>query len=171
MGDVSNFRQSVACAWTCCGGLSVGCPWIICIDSVDSPTVERLGHRTPMPSLAFLSFSMRTGYYAGYVASAFTFGRFGSGYPLGYLTDSMGRKPIIVSGLFSVMLFSLAFGLSPTFGFAVGSRFVRRATPSFCVFLLGSGCFFFLGLLLLLFLFSFLLRLWLWSLPCSRSRS
>lgn len=63
-----------------------------------------------------------TGYYAGYVASAFTFGRFVSGYPLGHLTDTMGRKPIMIGGLLSIALFSLAFGLSPTFGFAVGSR-------------------------------------------------
>ncbi|CAN0415628.1 unnamed protein product, partial [Ascophyllum nodosum] len=33
------------------------------------------------------------GFYAGYVASAFTFGRLVSGYAIGYLSDKIGRKP------------------------------------------------------------------------------
>ena len=67
---------------------------------------------------------MQIGFYAGYVASAFTFGRFVSGYPLGQVTDAVGRKPVIISGLLSIMVFSLTFGLSPTFGFAITTRFV-----------------------------------------------
>ena len=68
---------------------------------------------------------MQIGFYAGYVASAFTFGRFVSGYPLGQVTDAVGRKPVIIAGLLSIMVFSLTFGLSPTFGFAITTRFVE----------------------------------------------
>lgn len=62
------------------------------------------------------------GFYAGYVASAYAFGRFVGGYATGRVADSIGRKPVIIGGLLSIMVFSLAFGLSPTFSFAVASR-------------------------------------------------
>ncbi|CAM9485595.1 unnamed protein product, partial [Laminaria digitata] len=71
---------------------------------------------------------MQTGFYAGYVASAFTFGRFVSSYPLGKVADSVGRKPVMIAGLLSIMVFSMAFGLSPTFGFAITTRFVLGLT-------------------------------------------
>ena len=95
-----------------------------------------------LPSLVFLP-PTPTGYYAGYVASAFTFGRFLSGYALGHVTDAVGRKPIIVSGLFSIMVLSVAFALSPTFGFAVGSRCVKgfiRFLDAVLVFDFGLLC-------------------------------
>lgn len=72
---------------------------------------------------------MQAGFYAGYVASAFTFGRFVSSYALGHVTDSVGRKPVIIGGLISIMVFSLAFGLSPTFEFAVSSRYRQGLNP------------------------------------------
>lgn len=56
------------------------------------------------------------------MASAYAFGRFVSGYATGRVADSIGRKPVIIGGLLSIMVFSLAFGLSPTFGFAVACR-------------------------------------------------
>lgn len=70
-----------------------------------------------------LFFSCATsGFYAGFIASAFTFGRFLAGYPLGYAADVVGRKPVIVSGLVSIIVFSLAFGFSPTLTWAILSR-------------------------------------------------
>lgn len=68
---------------------------------------------------------MQSGNYVGYIASSFTFGRFVGSYALGHLTDSIGRKPVIVVGLLSMTVFSLAFALSPTFGFALLSRCVQ----------------------------------------------
>lgn len=62
------------------------------------------------------------GFYAGYIASAFTFGRFVSGYAMGYISDKVGRKPVIVLGLLSIMIFSLAFGVSESFAWAISSR-------------------------------------------------
>lgn len=67
-----------------------------------------------------------TGFYAGYMASAFTLGRFLSGYAWGYFTDSVGRKPTIVLGLLSMATFSLAFGLSTSYTWALSFRCVRR---------------------------------------------
>lgn len=46
-------------------------------------------------------------------------------YALGHISDSIGRKPVIVAGLLSMVVFPLAFALSPTFGFALLSRCVQ----------------------------------------------
>lgn len=71
----------------------------------------------------------KTGFYAGYLGSAYMLGRFVGGYPLGRVADFFGRKPVVVSGLLSIALFSTTFGLSSTFGAAVASRFVKRIQP------------------------------------------
>lgn len=74
------------------------------------------------------------GYYAGYVASAFTFGRLLSGYAWGYVADSWGRKPVVIIGLASIAVLSTAFGLSESFASAVACRcvlYVRYFTPLF----------------------------------------
>eukprot|EP00904_Undaria_pinnatifida_P012601 jgi/Undpi1/8471/HiC_scaffold_25.g10938.m1 len=68
------------------------------------------------------------GFYAGYIASAFTFGRFVGGYATGHMTDHVGRKPVIVGGLASIMVCSLAFGLAPTYNFAIASRLILGLT-------------------------------------------
>ena len=62
------------------------------------------------------------GYYAGYVASAFTFGRFLSGYVWGYFTDYFGRKPVIISVLFCMAAFSVGFGFSTSYSWALWWR-------------------------------------------------
>lgn len=83
-------------------------------------TADALSH-----SLSYLLFTRsreRTGYYAGYVASSFTFGRILSGYLWGHFTDSFGRKPTVVVGLLSMQIFSLAFGLSTSYAQALSSR-------------------------------------------------
>ncbi|CAM9990827.1 unnamed protein product, partial [Ectocarpus fasciculatus] len=72
--------------------------------------------------------SSTQGYYAGFVASAFTFGRFLTGYAWGHVTDSAGRKPVIVAGLLSTITFSLTFGLSTSYAWAVSSRFILGVT-------------------------------------------
>ncbi|CAM9145508.1 unnamed protein product, partial [Hapterophycus canaliculatus] len=69
-----------------------------------------------------------TGFYAGYVASSFTFGRFVSGYLWGYFIDSVGRKPTIIIGLLSIAIFSTSFGMSPTYSWALSSRLVLGLT-------------------------------------------
>ncbi|CAM9645936.1 unnamed protein product [Ectocarpus fasciculatus] len=68
------------------------------------------------------------GFYAGYVASAFTFGRFLSGYFWGFVTDRLGRKPVIIIGLLSMTTFSVLFGTSRTYTMAIASRFILGLT-------------------------------------------
>ncbi|CBN79752.1 conserved unknown protein [Ectocarpus siliculosus] len=65
-----------------------------------------------------------SGFYAGYVASAYMLGHFLSGYLWGYASDSVGRKPVILVGLLAVAVLSLTFGLSTTYELAISSRFV-----------------------------------------------
>ncbi|CBN75080.1 conserved unknown protein [Ectocarpus siliculosus] len=64
------------------------------------------------------------GYYAGYVSSAFMVGRVGSSYFWGRFADSHGRLPVIYAGLTSMVVLSIAFGLSTSFLWALGCRFL-----------------------------------------------
>ena len=50
------------------------------------------------------------GYYAGFIVSAFMIGRLVSSLPLGVLSDVYGRRPVVVLGLLSCILFQIAFG-------------------------------------------------------------
>ena len=75
---------------------------------------------------------VRAGYYAGYVASAFMFGRLISGYAIGCWSDKVGRKPVIVLSLLSIMIFSVAFGFSKTLSWAIGTRCeIQTRLPSY----------------------------------------
>ncbi|CAM9819743.1 unnamed protein product [Hapterophycus canaliculatus] len=78
-------------------------------------------------SLLELKSTNEAGFYAGYVASAFTLGRFLSGYFWGYILDPIGRKPVIVVGLFATAVLSLVFGMSSAYSVAVASRFILGA--------------------------------------------
>ncbi|PON89738.1 Major facilitator, partial [Trema orientale] len=69
------------------------------------------------------------GYYAGFVGSSFMFGRFLTSFLWGILADRYGRKPVIIFGTFSVVIFSSLFGLSTNIWMAVSMRL-----------LLGSCC-------------------------------
>ncbi|CAM9674916.1 unnamed protein product [Ectocarpus sp. 6 AP-2014] len=68
------------------------------------------------------------GFYAGYVASSFTFGRFLSGYFWGFVTDRLGRKPVIIMGLLSMITFSVLFGISRSYTMAITTRLVLGLT-------------------------------------------
>ncbi|KAK1277896.1 putative peptide/nitrate transporter [Acorus gramineus] len=64
------------------------------------------------------------GYYAGYVGSAFMFGRALTSIIWGVIADRYGRKPVIVIGTVSVILFNTLFGLSTNFWMALWMRFL-----------------------------------------------
>ncbi|CAN0234961.1 unnamed protein product, partial [Ectocarpus sp. 4 AP-2014] len=70
---------------------------------------------TLVKTLLKLETTNEVGFYAGYVASSFTFGRFLSGYVWGSATDIIGRKPVIIIGLLSITIFSMIFGMSETY--------------------------------------------------------
>ena len=67
------------------------------------------------------------GFWAGYVMSSFMAGRIVSSYPLGIISDKVGRRPVVELGLWSCVIFQLGFGLSPTFSFALTMRFLMGA--------------------------------------------
>ncbi|KAJ6925235.1 hypothetical protein NC652_018239 [Populus alba x Populus x berolinensis] len=64
------------------------------------------------------------GYYAGYVGSAFMFGRALTSVPWGMIADRYGRKPVIMFGTISVVIFNTLFGFSTNFWMAVSTRFL-----------------------------------------------
>ena len=69
------------------------------------------------------------GFFAGFVISAFMLGRIVGSFPLGTLSDTWGRRPVIEIGLLvSCIGFQSAFGLSPTFGSALLFRFLMGVT-------------------------------------------
>jgi MFS family permease len=63
------------------------------------------------------------GTYAGILSSSFMIGRAFSSYAWGKLADIYGRKLVLIISLVNSALFSIAFGFSPTFSWAIGSRF------------------------------------------------
>ncbi|KAI3908061.1 hypothetical protein MKW98_003706 [Papaver atlanticum] len=64
------------------------------------------------------------GYYAGYVGSAYMFGRVLTSIFWGAVADRYGRKPVIMFGTFSVVIFNTLFGLSTNFWMAITTRFL-----------------------------------------------
>eukprot|EP00262_Sarcandra_glabra_P002348 TRINITY_DN1262_c0_g1_i6.p1 TRINITY_DN1262_c0_g1~~TRINITY_DN1262_c0_g1_i6.p1 ORF type:complete len:492 (+),score=55.64 TRINITY_DN1262_c0_g1_i6:97-1572(+) len=64
------------------------------------------------------------GYYAGFVGSAFMVGRALTSIFWGVVADRYGRKPVIIIGVVSVIIFNTVFGLSINFWMAVSSRFL-----------------------------------------------
>ncbi|XP_024031134.1 protein ZINC INDUCED FACILITATOR-LIKE 1 [Morus notabilis] len=64
------------------------------------------------------------GFYAGFVGSAFMFGRFLTSILWGMIADRYGRKPVIMFGTLAVVIFNTLFGLSTNFWMAVSMRFL-----------------------------------------------
>nr|XP_007133368.1 hypothetical protein PHAVU_011G173400g [Phaseolus vulgaris]ESW05362.1 hypothetical protein PHAVU_011G173400g [Phaseolus vulgaris] len=62
--------------------------------------------------------------YAGYVGSAFMFGRCLTSLFWGTIADRIGRKPVIIIAIISVIIFNTLFGLSTSFWMAVIVRFL-----------------------------------------------
>jgi MFS family permease len=60
--------------------------------------------------------------YAGMVTSAFAFAEFSSGVPWGRLSDRIGRKPVLLTGLAGTALSMLVFGFAPNLPVALLAR-------------------------------------------------
>jgi MFS family permease len=60
--------------------------------------------------------------YAGMVTSAFAFAEFSSGVPWGRLSDKIGRKPVLLTGLAGTALSMLIFGFAPNLPIALLAR-------------------------------------------------
>ncbi|KAI0192485.1 MFS general substrate transporter [Astrocystis sublimbata] len=64
----------------------------------------------------------RISFYAGLVTSAFTFAEFSTGLLWGRLSDKIGRKPVILTGLAGTALSVLVFGFAPNLTVALLAR-------------------------------------------------
>ena len=73
------------------------------------------------------------GGYAGTLASSFMFGRIASSFGLGRISDRYGRVVVIKASLLLSAVFSILFGLSPTFYMAL----VWRCILGFCNGIIG----------------------------------
>ncbi|KAI9314036.1 major facilitator superfamily domain-containing protein [Dichotomocladium elegans] len=62
------------------------------------------------------------GYYAGLVTSSFAIAQLVSAIPWGMLSDTMGRRPVILAGTFGTMVNILLFGLSKSLAWALLAR-------------------------------------------------
>jgi MFS family permease len=60
--------------------------------------------------------------YAGMVTSAFTLAEFATGIMWGRLSDKIGRKPVILTGLIGTALSVLIFGFAPSLPIALFAR-------------------------------------------------
>ncbi|GKT48662.1 uncharacterized protein ColSpa_08843 [Colletotrichum spaethianum] len=60
--------------------------------------------------------------YAGMVTSAFTLAEFSTGVMWGRLSDKVGRKPVLLMGLFGTAISSLVFGFAPNLPVALFAR-------------------------------------------------
>ncbi|KAK7256928.1 hypothetical protein RIF29_30530 [Crotalaria pallida] len=64
------------------------------------------------------------GSYAGYVGSAYMLGRTLTSLLWGMIADRYGRKPVMIIGIISVVIFNTLFGISTSFWMAVIMRFL-----------------------------------------------
>ncbi|TGJ83004.1 hypothetical protein E0Z10_g5761 [Xylaria hypoxylon] len=64
----------------------------------------------------------RISFYAGMVTSAFTFAEFSTGLLWGRLSDKIGRKPVLLTGLAGTALSVLVFGFAPNIKVALLAR-------------------------------------------------
>ncbi|PAN15901.1 hypothetical protein PAHAL_3G018700 [Panicum hallii] len=67
------------------------------------------------------------GFYAGFVGASFMFGRSLTSTAWGIAADRIGRKPVVMFGIFSVVVFNTLFGLSVSYWMAIATRFLLGA--------------------------------------------
>ncbi|KAG2622854.1 protein ZINC INDUCED FACILITATOR-LIKE 1-like isoform X1 [Panicum virgatum] len=67
------------------------------------------------------------GFYAGFVGASFMFGRCLTSTAWGIAADRIGRKPVVMFGIFSVVVFNTLFGLSVNYWMAIATRFLLGA--------------------------------------------
>ncbi|AQK57211.1 carbohydrate transporter/ sugar porter/ transporter isoform 2 [Zea mays] len=67
------------------------------------------------------------GFYAGFVGASFMFGRCLTSTVWGIAADRVGRKPVVVFGISSVVVFNTLFGLSVNYWMAIATRFLLGA--------------------------------------------
>ncbi|XP_065680915.1 uncharacterized protein LOC105848448 isoform X2 [Hydra vulgaris] len=66
-----------------------------------------------------------SGYYAGMIASSLFVGRFLGGYYWGWLTDKVGRRPVLLVSALLTFVATLAFGFTTNIYWAIATRFLQ----------------------------------------------
>uniref|UniRef100_A0A0D9XNT3 Major facilitator superfamily (MFS) profile domain-containing protein n=1 Tax=Leersia perrieri TaxID=77586 RepID=A0A0D9XNT3_9ORYZ len=64
------------------------------------------------------------GFYAGFVGASYMLGRALTSTAWGMAADRIGRKPVIIFGIFSAFVFNTLFGLSTHYWMAITTRFL-----------------------------------------------
>ena len=64
------------------------------------------------------------GQKAGYLGSAFYIGNFAGSMTWGWLSDILGRRPVMLMGVCGTVFSELLFGFSQNFGWAIAGRFL-----------------------------------------------
>ncbi|KAG7012840.1 Protein ZINC INDUCED FACILITATOR-LIKE 1 [Cucurbita argyrosperma subsp. argyrosperma] len=64
------------------------------------------------------------GYYSGFIGASFMIGRLLTSVFWGIVADRYGRKPVILFGIISLIIFNTLFGLSLNYWMAVITRFL-----------------------------------------------
>lgn len=64
------------------------------------------------------------GFYAGFIGSSYMIGRAITSFYWGVMADRYGRKPVILAGTISVIIFNTLFGLSTNYWMAIATRFL-----------------------------------------------
>ena len=77
--------------------------------------------------------------YAGMVTSAFAFAEFSTGILWGKLSDKIGRKPVLLSGLAGTSLSMLIFGFAPSLPVALLARALGGLLNGYELFRLRSA--------------------------------
>ncbi|KAK3139257.1 hypothetical protein QOZ80_5AG0380310 [Eleusine coracana subsp. coracana] len=67
------------------------------------------------------------GLYAGFLGASYFVGRFFASFFWGVVADRIGRKPIIIFSVFSVIIFNTLFGLSVKYWMAITTRLLLGA--------------------------------------------
>jgi len=70
--------------------------------------------------------------YAGLVTSAFAFAEFSTGVVWGRLSDKIGRKPVLLTGLAGTALSMLIFGFAPNLPVAMLARALGGLLNGYC---------------------------------------
>lgn len=73
-------------------------------------------------SFGITSDDRQIAFYAGMVTSAFAFAEFSTGVIWGKLSDRLGRKPVLLTGLAGTLLSMLVFGFAPNLPVALLGR-------------------------------------------------
>ncbi|EFA78366.1 hypothetical protein PPL_09017 [Heterostelium album PN500] len=93
---------------------------------------EAIGNTSLFSYIGFMIIHMgvtadedKVGYYAGFVASSFSFAQFVSSFFWGKMSDKYGRKPILVIGSVGSIISVLAVGLSPNLPLLIVARTIN----------------------------------------------